>query len=197
MAKGLDKGATQLRIEGLCRDSVAEPAGCTLCGSNDHPTTGCPMRAQEAPRQPEGGAHKHEAQSEVAQNTDSRSMTNKLSSQGRNASAFENRMGELQVENGKLRQQCERLRLNIAEYNEAIGCYQSERDTLRQQLAERDATIARLEEGIPRIQEQSHQMRQQRDRLAGLLYQARDYVRPNSAPGFRARIDAALAEVNK
>lgn len=35
-----------------------------------------------APRQPEGDAHKHEAQPEVAQNTGSRSMTNKLSSQG-------------------------------------------------------------------------------------------------------------------
>ena len=35
-----------------------------------------------APRQPEGDAHKNEAQPEVAQNTGSRSMTNKLSSQG-------------------------------------------------------------------------------------------------------------------
>ena len=49
MAKGLDKGATQLRIEGQCRDTVAKPAGCTLCGSNDHSTTRCPMRAQAAP----------------------------------------------------------------------------------------------------------------------------------------------------
>lgn len=38
--------------------------------------------ALDAPRQPEGDAHKHEAQPEVAQNTGSRSMTNKLSSQG-------------------------------------------------------------------------------------------------------------------
>lgn len=37
----------------------------------------------DAPRQPEGDPHKHEAQPEVAQNTGSRSMTNKLSSQGR------------------------------------------------------------------------------------------------------------------
>ena len=40
------------------------------------------MKARAAPRQPERDAHKHEAQPEVAQNTGSRSMTNKLSSQG-------------------------------------------------------------------------------------------------------------------
>lgn len=38
--------------------------------------------ALDAPLQPEEDAHKHEAQPEVAQNTGSRSMTNKLSSQG-------------------------------------------------------------------------------------------------------------------
>ena len=40
------------------------------------------VAALDAPRQPEGDAHKNEAQPEVAQNTGSRSMTNKLSSQG-------------------------------------------------------------------------------------------------------------------
>ena len=100
MAKGLDKGAAQLRIEGQCRemnfggayaelaadlgikaerevcptcrgsgsdggrqypdgqyeafkcescDGFGTAQGCTLCGSNDHSTTGCPMRAQAAP----------------------------------------------------------------------------------------------------------------------------------------------------
>ena len=40
------------------------------------------VAALATPRQPEGDAHKNEAQPEVAQNTGSRSMTNKLSSQG-------------------------------------------------------------------------------------------------------------------
>ena len=81
----------------------------------------------------------------------------------------------------------------------------SERDTLRQQLADRDATIARLEAGIPRIQEQSHQMRQQRDKLAGLLRDERNWncVEISCQRGVKdhclcgtcriLRIDAALA----
>ena len=83
----------------------------------------------------------------------------------------------------------------------------AERDTLRQQLAERDATIERLEAGIPRLQEQSFQMRQQRDKLAGLLRDERNWscVEISCQRGVKdhclcgtcriLRIDAALAEV--
>lgn len=69
----------------------------------------------------------------------------------------------------QLEAECERLRLNFAEYNEAIACYQSERDTLRQQ----------------------------RDKLAGLLRHIAAGVsrRELLAADVCAVIDAALAEL--
>lgn len=88
----------------------------------------------------------------------------------------------------------------IRETNEARLEAEAERDTLRQQLAERDATIERLEAGIPRIQEQSHQMRQQRDKLAGLLLDARlkmGFMLYQERERLHREIDAALAEVGK
>lgn len=207
MSKGLDKGATQLRIEGQCREMNPGGAyagladdlglkverevcptcrgsgsdggrqypdgeyeafkceacdgfgtaqqGCTLCGSNDHSTTGCPMRAKV-------GAKVHRAM----------------------LLRDEPRLQAILPQGAILCGQ-EPVEVVLADDYAA----------LRQQLAGRDATIERLEAGIPRIQEQSHQRRQQRDKLAGLLIRARGCIDAMGWDELETEIDAALAEV--
>ena len=93
-----------------------------------------------------------------------------------------------------LRGENERIRLNIAEYNETVACYQSERDTLRQQLAEaRDEITQHSNDLALAYMNGGADMRQQRDRLAQIL---RDLVPGCKWRIMRPRIDAALAEID-
>ena len=100
-----------------------------------------------------------------------------LESARRNASAFENRMGELQVENGNL---------------------QAERDTLRQQLDEVKEQSETRWGGYVRESNLRRAIEQQRDLLAGLLRMVRQdgWYHPLEEHEI-AQIDAALAEVEK
>lgn len=86
-----------------------------------------------------------------------------------------------------------------------IAELRTERDTLRQQLAERDAQIERLRGRLEnawhegdRLAMQGYELQQaiaQRDKLAGLLYEASGELRTDRHHGLGPRIDAALAEV--
>ena len=71
--------------ERLRTDNSSLRGSCKALGENNkHQARSVKKleRERDTLRQPEGDAHKNEAQPEVAQNTGSRSMTNKLSSQG-------------------------------------------------------------------------------------------------------------------
>ena len=159
-------------------DGFGTAQGCTLCGSNDHSTTGCPMRSQAAPRQPEGDGLEvvgYARDSELAQLLDPTMPTGK------------------HVRVGLDHPTCW---LDDTPYEHLVAlCSMAD---AQRAIVERDATITRLEAGIPRIQEQSHQMRQERDRLAGLLREVLPYANYCEDNGrlFRG-IQAALAEVNK
>lgn len=111
---------------------------------------------------------------------------------------------------------CGHLSYELAGCQYELGITTSERDILRQQLAERDAEIERgaierselrkqiaerdmdiLAKDIAEIKAlgDRNKAREQRDKLAGLLLDARHFCQ--RAPSLLPKIDAALAEVNK
>ena len=59
------------------------------------------------------------------------------------------RLSDAQAIIDGLRGENERIRLNIAEYNEAISCYQSERDQQAQRIGELEGLLRHAQKQVP------------------------------------------------